>query len=253
MDPYIESSGIWGDLHGSLLAAMRADLNARLPHGYAASLELHVWAEESPPSQRKRSREPDLFVSEGSHPGERVSSTATIAAPARIVLPGLKRKKRRHLRIISTQSRQIVTVIELLSPANKKPGDDRSHYIEKRNEYFANDLNFVEIDLLRSGRRPPLGRSPEIRDFYAMVCRSWEFPNAGFWTFGLRDALPDIPIPVSEELGDTPLRLQPCFERAYEEGRYSATLPYSEPLRPKPSIEDQRWIADLLARQNTPT
>ena len=33
MDPYIETSGLWGDFHGSLLAAVRADLNSHLPDG----------------------------------------------------------------------------------------------------------------------------------------------------------------------------------------------------------------------------
>jgi hypothetical protein len=46
MDPYIESSCMWGDFHGTMLSAMRADLNANLPRGYTASIELYVWAGE---------------------------------------------------------------------------------------------------------------------------------------------------------------------------------------------------------------
>jgi Protein of unknown function (DUF4058) len=254
MDPYIESSGVWGDFHGSLLSAIRADLNSRLPSGYSASLELYVWAEEGNSEKVKRAREPDVFVREDPYSGIRLSATATIVAPSTIVLPELKRKKRRYLRVVDNRTRQVVTVVELLSPTNKKPGDDRVHYLEKRNEYFANNLNFVEIDLLRSGRRPPLGKSsPGRGDFYVMVCRAWEYPSAGFWSFGLRETLPDLPIPVTEELGDTPLHLQACFERAYDEGRYQTSLSYDEPLKPKPNSEDQRWIADIVASRATPT
>jgi hypothetical protein len=254
MDPYIESSGVWGDFHGSMLAAIRADLNARLPRGYAASLELYVWAEEAGTGKKKRAREPDVFVREDPYSGNRVASSASIEAPATITLPVLKRKKRRYLRIVEQRSRQIVTVVELLSPANKNLGDDRSHYLEKRSEYFASSVSFVEIDLLRSGRRPPFGKqSPLIQDYYAMVCRSWEYPQAGFWTFGLRTTLPDIPIPVTEDLKDTTLHLQSCFERAYEEGRYSTSLSYEESLKPKPRPEDRAWIERRLSHRTTPT
>jgi hypothetical protein len=254
MDPYIESSGIWGDFHGSMLAAIRADLNARLPTGYSASLELYVWAEDEETGRKKRSRELDVFVREDPYSGTRASSSATIEAPESITLPALKRKKRRHLRVVEQRSRRIVTVVELLNPANKNPGDDRLHYLEKRSEYFASGVSFVEIDLLRSGRRPPFGKqSPFIPDYYVLVCRSWEYPQAGFWSIGLRTKLPDIPIPVSEDIEDTTLRLQSCFERAYEEGRYATALSYEEPLKPKPRAEDRAWIERRVAHRTIPT
>lgn len=250
MDPYIESSGMWGDFHGSMLAAIRADLNTRLPTGYSASLELFVWAEDEVTGNKKHAREPDVFVREDPCSGMRASFSATIEAPATITLPALKRKKRRHLRVVEQRSRRIVTVVELLSPANKHPGDDRLHYLEKRSEYFASGVSFVEIDLLRSGRRLPFGKqSPDIQDYYAMVCRSWEYPQAGFWSVGLRTVLPDIPIPVAEDLKDTTLRLQACFERAYEEGRYSTSLSYEEPLKPRPRPEDRAWIERRLSHR----
>jgi hypothetical protein len=253
MDPYIESSGVWGDFHGSLLAAIRADLNANLPSGYSASLELYVWGEDEAGS-KKRAREPDVFARDDFHSGSRPHGAATIPAPTTITLPTLKRKKRRYLRVVEQRSREIVTVVELLSPANKSAGEDRLHYLEKRNEYFAGGVSFVEIDLLRSGRRPAFGKRPPIvQDFYAMVCRSWDYPQAGFWTFGLRDPLPDIPVPVTEEDGDTPLHLKACFDRVYEEGRYPTSLSYDEPLKPKPGPEDRAWIESCLAHRTIPT
>jgi hypothetical protein len=248
MDPYIEASGMWSDFHGSLLGAIRADLNAHLPQGYAASIELYVWAADRGARAEPELAEPDVQVREDGWADERESAAATLAAPSTIVLPRLARRKRRFLRVVDIQTRQVVTVVELLSPTNKKSGDDRTRCLEKRNEYLANNLGFVEIDLLRGGRRLPLGREhPEVSDFYVMVCRPWEFPRAGFWTFGLRDPLPDIPVPVTQELGDTPLHLSACVRRAYDEGRYTSALPYDEPLRPRPRTEDRDWIRTLLS------
>jgi hypothetical protein len=241
---------MWGDFHGTMLVAMRADLNAQLPEGYAASIELYVWADDVDQRRGSESREPDVHVRKEGSTEERAAVTATMAAPSTIVLPRLTRKKRKYLKVVDIRARQVVTVVELLSPSNKKSGDDRERYLEKRNEYLANNLSFVEIDLLRGGRRPPLGREcPEMSDFYAMVCRPWEFPQAGFWTFGLRDALPDIPVPVTQELGDTPLHLRSCVDRAYDEGRYSEGLPYDEALKPRPRNQDRDWIRTVLTNR----
>lgn len=39
IDPFIEKTGIWGDFHASLIAAIRDQLNERLPENYAATIE----------------------------------------------------------------------------------------------------------------------------------------------------------------------------------------------------------------------
>jgi hypothetical protein len=253
MDPYIESSGMWGDFHGSLLTFIRTELNAHLPEGYAASIELYVWTGEEERIERPRPREPDVFVREdekASGRGRVAPTTAATAAPATIVLPRLTRRKRRYVQVVDVRAKKVVTVVEVLSPSNKKAGTDRAVYMEKRNEYLGNNLSFVEIDLLRGGKRPPLGkRHPVVADYYAMVCRAWEFPVAGFWTFGVRDPIPVIPVPVTRDLGDTPLNLRACADLVYDGGRYSSSLPYGEPLKPRPRDQDRDWIAQILKKR----
>lgn len=248
MDPYIEPSGLWGDFHGSLLAEIRNDLNSRLPDGYAASIELFVWAGDDEFERESRATAPDVYFRD--EKDERgTSGAATITAPMTIVLPKLSPRKRKYLKVTDIRAKRVVTVVEVLSPSNKKSGDDRALYLEKRNEYLANKLSFVEIDLLRGDKRAPLGnRHPDVLDYYALVCRSWEFPRAGFWTFGIRDPVPVIPIPVSRESGETPLSLRACIDRAYDGGRYAISLPYDEPLKPRPRDQDAAWIAKLLKK-----
>jgi hypothetical protein len=248
MDPYIEASGLWGDFHGTMLGAIRAELNQRLPPGYVASIELYVWTPERKAAKGRRKVEPDVYVREEKRQPLRSMGTAVVTAPRTIVLPAVEPKKRRHLKIVDVRTKQVVTVIELLSPANKKAGDERKKYLDKRNDYLANRLNLVEIDLLRSGQRAPLGDPPPvIADYYVMVCRAWEFPRAGFWTFTIRDPLPEIPVPVTQELPETMLPLRPCVDRVYDEGRYAEALPYDEPLRPRLSKDDAAWLGNLLA------
>jgi hypothetical protein len=64
------------------------------------------------------------------------------------------------LEIRDRQSRELITVVELLSPANKRAGADREQYMAKREELLKSAAHFVEIDLLRGGRPMPLERRP---------------------------------------------------------------------------------------------
>lgn len=250
MDPYIESSGLWGDFHGSMLAVMRGELNHRLPKGYVASIELYVWTPERQTVVGRRAVQPDVCVREEKRQTRSTATATAVAAPVTIVLPAVERRKRRYLRIMDVRTKSVVTVIELLNPANKKMGDDRQAYLAKRNEYLANRLNLVEIDLLRGGQRSPIGEHPpEVADYCVVVCRGWEFPLAGFWTFTIRDPLPEIPIPVSQDLPDTLLPLRDCVDRTYDEGRYAEALPYDEPLRPRPAKRDSAWLREVVSQR----
>jgi hypothetical protein len=246
MDPYIESAGLWGDFHGSMLPAMRAELNRSLPEGYVASIELYVWT----PQWKKGGRvtEPDVYVREEQRRKSPPAGTAAVAAPSTIVLPAVERRKRKSLKVVDVRTRQVITVVELLSPTNKEAGEDRQNYLSKRNEYLANRLNLVEIDLLRGGRRSPLGDPPPpVADYCVMVCREWEYPRAGFWTFTIRDPLPSIPVPLKQELPEVTLSLRACVDRTYDEGRYAESLPYGETLHPRLSKDAAAWVRKLLA------
>jgi hypothetical protein len=147
----------------------------------------------------------------------------------------------------------VVTAIELHSPSNKSPGPDRDAYLAKREEYLATGTNLVEIDLLRAGSRPPLGDNPPNAPYYVLVCRAWEFPEVGFWTIGLRDLLPEIPVPLAEDEPDVPLAIRPCVDNCYEGGRYALKIDYGEPPDPPLSESDAKWARELLASRSKAT
>jgi hypothetical protein len=235
-----------------MVAVMRGELNARLPRRYVAEIELCVWIHE-PSSRRRRTLEPDVTVTDQGGPSGSGSVGIATSAPSTIVLPTVRRKKRKHVRIIDREAHRVVTAIELLSPSNKSAGDDRETYLLKRNDYLVNDVNLVEIDLLRGGTRLPLSVvPPEVHDYYAMVCRSWEYPRASFWNFSIRDTLPDLAIPLAVDVPDVVLPLRPCLDRAFDEGRYRERLPYDRPLRPRPRRQDAAWIRGLVTLQREP-
>lgn len=250
MDPYIEG-WIWGDFHLSFITALRAQLNANLPKRYVANTELYIWREDPADKDRMSIVGPDAYVADrfGSQSFEPVAGIATLTPPVTTVLTRRERKHR-YLRVVDSQDRRVVTVIEVLSPANKTASSMGDAYRLKREEYIAGGLNLVEIDLLRAGVRPPLGDpSPPVTEYYALVNRAADRPRLGIWPFSVREGLPRVPVPIDDGVPDLVLDLRPALDRVYDEGRYGDQLDYSV-SPPVPLREpDAAWARELLAQR----
>jgi hypothetical protein len=248
MDPYIESSDRWDSFHTLMVAALCGQLNARLPERFVASVEEYVWVSEPEQRKRPRRKQPDVRISEQPRGEAATATMAVAAAPTTILLPELQAVWRRYVKVTDKEFRRVVTAVELLSPANKLAGGDRDAYLHKRGQYLAAGVSLVEIDLLRGGKRLPLSEPPpEVRDYYIMVCRSWEHPRADFWTFTVRDPLPLIPVPLADDVAPVMLDLKTCLDRAYDEARYATELHYNEPLTLRLGKADAAWVKKLLA------
>jgi hypothetical protein len=119
--------------------------------------------------------------------------------------------------------------------------------VSKRNSYFADGINLVEIDLLRGGKRMHLGRpAPPAADYYVVVCQGDQFPQTGIWPISLRDPLPSIPVPLDPDAGTVTLPLQACFQASYALGSYEKEIDYARPFArrlgwPMPSGSRSLW------------
>src|SRR5439155_12626475 len=122
--------------------------------------------------------------------------TGVLEAPVHLALPAVDIQREAYIEIRDRRDRHVVTVLDLLSPTNKTKGPDRDQYLGKRGQILASSTHFVEIDLLRGGARPPQPGLPHC-DYYALVSRSQDRPDCGFWPFGIREPLPRVPIPLS--------------------------------------------------------
>jgi hypothetical protein len=245
MDPYLERPSIWPDCHAGLILGIRAVLNARLPQRYVATTEAHVWREDSE-EVRVMLGGPDILTIDLKHPPAIGGSTATLNAPKIVRLSRPIGHKQRYVLVLDADRRRVVTVIEVLSPANKTYGDKGDAYRFKRSEYLHAGLNLVEIDMLRSGVRPDLGVPAPASDYYALVCRGNEFPNAGLWTFSVRDVLPTIPVPLDPGITDVSIELRPCLDRAYDEARFDKQIDYTKPPTPPLDESQAAWATGLL-------
>jgi len=147
---------------------------------------------------------------------------------------------------VDADSRRVVTVVEMLSPANKSTGKDGEAYLAKRQDYLRTHTNLVEIDFLRRGRRPPVEVPMPRADYYIIVCRGIDYPQAGVWPLSVRDRLPPIPIPLDPGVISVKLELEPCFQKAYEEGRYDLDVNYEEPPTAPLAEPDATWAKELI-------
>src|SRR5262249_3967974 len=143
-------------------------------------------------------------------------------------------------------SRELVTIIELLGPTNKRLGEDRATYLAKRRRWLSSPVHFVEIDLLRRGPKLPLDDLPDC-DYYALVGRAEERPRLGVWPSRLRDPLPNIPIPLRAPDPDVHLDLQELLHRVYDAAAYGDYI-YTGSPQPPLHPEDAAWARQLVPR-----
>src|SRR5438552_3024951 len=74
-------------------------------------------------------------------------SGATLEAPYSATFPvTVDIEKHAYIEIRARDNSELVTVIELLSPSNKKLGADRETYIAKRRQLSASGVHLVEFD-----------------------------------------------------------------------------------------------------------
>ncbi len=151
MNPYLEQDDVWHDFHERFLPAAAEVIGAQVQPDYIVKIDEHVYVHELPASPRRLLGRADLGVTPVRPPGPPLPPVGLIDAPARVRLPAVDIEQETFLEIRDRRSRELVCVIELLSPSNKRPGPDREQYLFKRRQILASPAHLVEIDLLWGG------------------------------------------------------------------------------------------------------
>ena len=246
MDPFLEEPAVWSSVHVRLINAISDYLSPRVLPNFFVDIQQHVYLV----TQEERPDEPiipDLYVVRTP-----VGEQALVASP--IIPPTLVEPlydleiREAYIEIRDKRSREVVTIIELLSPFNKSAGaQGRQAFEEKRKKVIGTDVNWIEIDLLRAGVRPPevTGKS----DYYILLKRGLQPTPYEVWYFDLRDRLPTFAVPLRPSLTDIPLDLQFVFDDMYERAHYAASIDYTG-LVPAPRLQpaDRSWLQRQIAR-----
>jgi hypothetical protein len=254
MDPYLEAPQRWLDFHNDLAAEIRTALNRVLDPRYFATLTSYIAYETVAISPRPRQqRQSDVGVVRlPPTPIDAAGTVATIVpAPVESSIPWEIPLMLDRVEILATEGEKLITVIEILSPSNKRLShDDGREYQRKRRELFRSSVHLLEIDLLRGGERMPLEEPVPAAPYYVMLSREHCRPRVQVWPIQRSDPLPTVPVPVSEGDPDVPLDLGAVVASVYERGAYERRLDYAiAPPPPALSEADAAWLDGLLREQ----
>jgi hypothetical protein len=250
MNPYLEQEDAWHDFHERFIPLLATILGSQLRPRYIVKIDEHVYVHALATKSRRSVGRADVSVGYGRGAAKPLRRTATsvglLEAPARVSLPAVDQERLSYVEVRDRRTRELVTVIELLSPANKRPGPDREQYLAKRMEVLNGPVHLVEIDLLRAGAPMPARGRPKCV-YSILVSRVERRPDADFWPVLLRQRLPEIPVPVRSPDADARVDLQAALDRIYDDAGYADYI-YDGTPRPRLSGKDAIWAHQFVTK-----
>lgn len=256
MDPWLEGPDIFPDLHDRMVVCLSEALNSVLPKSYFSTIASRIIIDDP-----RTPFEPDVNVvrtnghANGSTQISNSGGVAVATEPMVLIAGDEFRQKFLEVRT-GPGGKQLVTVFEVLSPSNKRPGEhNRDSYVHKQRELLGQRVHLVEIDLLRQGQHSTVvpydlysmpGRDPE---YHICVSRFDRPRDYHVYPIRLADKLPNITVPLLPGALEPVLSLQPILDRCYDTGRYESRVEYKEPPNPPLTPEQSAWAQTILKMQ----
>lgn len=153
MNPYLENSELWSEVHSRLLVAISDAISPQVLPKYRVAIEKRVYQ-----------------VNE-----ESLSVVSAPNKPINVNIPIPEEVIERYLEVREVGTGEVITVIELLSPKNKLSKEGRNAYENQRQKILGSPTHLVEIDLLRSGKPMPIA-GKDIPSSYRILVSV-----GGFW------------------------------------------------------------------------
>lgn len=251
MDPYLEGHEFSG-LHGQLIAEMARQLTPLLRPRYVARMQrwfavdsiegeerLVVGGTTAPQSY------PDVAILREGSSARSGAATAVLSAPLELQTVMSRRVPQHSLEIRDVARRRLVTVIELLSPSNKR-GGGRQQYLRRRSRFLSSRAHLMEIDLLRRGRRVPMRQELPVFPYFVFLSRARRRPHTQVWPIPLRSALPMVPVPLLRGDADAVLNLQQALNNVYDQLAYDVSTDYTRSPPVALSAEDAEWAKQCI-------
>ncbi len=251
MDPYLENPAHWRGVHMALIVAIHDQLNPLLRPRYTAWIEERVYLAPDDDPAVQQERIPDLRIDRTRiRPRKRVPAgggTAIITEP--LVVTTLREDEVREPRVEvrTTDARDLVAVIEVMSPSNKVPGAaGRDSFRAKRREITRSPAHWVEIDLLRQGVALDARRRIAPHEYCVHVSPADLRPAGRVWPIRLTDPLPVVGIPLRGKDPDAPIDLRAALDVVYDRGVYDIKIDYrKKPVPPLPA-DLAAWAVGVL-------
>ena len=223
MDPYLEQRSLWPDVHNSLITALRDDLAPRLRPRYFVAVEERTYSDNS--GALTFAGRPDIALSQMREAAVayRIAPQVRQAGVAMVELPIPDIERETYLEI-RDQDGRVVTVLEILSPANKVAGKGRDLYERKRSRVLNSLTHLVEIDLLRAGQPMELHGDYPPSHYRILVSREAKRPRAELYYFSVDDPIPDFPLPLQPDEAEPMVALNQLLHNLYDRAGYDLRI-----------------------------
>jgi hypothetical protein len=267
MDPYLEHPELWPSVHTELIVALRHALVSLLPASYFVTVELREYeitlaelellgiGDVSVTREREtvqRSNGPQYVPSAEASPQSDDEHAPAGPTVLTVEVPRLVPVRERYLEIRHPPTHELITMIEILSPTNKRSGKGRQQYEEKRQEIVSSLTNLVEIDLVRTGEPLPVRYQGTwlprdlAGDYRVLISHGGQRRHSQLFPISLRERLPSIPIPLRPHEDQPMIDLQTILQEVYDAGAYERALNYRQEPVPPLAPEDAAWADRLL-------
>jgi hypothetical protein len=254
MDPYLEGE-LWTSFHHELAVAIKYQLSPKLEPRYVAMTARYMLLDSGQEEVEIRENiYPDVGIAKASSlpmPHAETASMPTLVEPLIMATPMPRLVPQYRIVIRDVKERKLVTILEFLSPANKR-GKGRRQYLRKRNRILRSTTHLVEIDLQRKGQRAPLSTKYPEGSYFVLVSRANKRPRADVYPIALAHSLPSVPIPLLRKDADVRLDLQAAVTSVYDLGRFKYLIDYRGVPDSALSAQENSWVDGLLRTKGMP-
>ncbi len=259
MDPFIEASRLWEDFHNHLVESIAGVLADNVPQRYLVKTGerayIVVFDEENENGKKEHLIKGDAGITALSSGQtqrtavlEEETQTSTDAEVVSLRSFVSEEFRERFIEIyVEDEGRELVTCLEVLSPSNKRAGTEGwDQYTRKRQTLLLGRANFVEIDLLRGGRKMPIHDPWPTCPYTILVSRRSDAPHCRVWKGWTQKPLPAIKVPLTINDADVELALQPLVNEVYRRFRYEQQIDYTKLCKPPLAEEEAAWLQEQL-------
>jgi len=245
MDPFLEHPALWPDVHHGLVEALRSTLAPVLRPRYRVAVEERVYVTDvEGPFFIGR---PDVsLVDTGLPGGPATSAPVALAEPRVVEVPMPDRIREGYLEVRDVATDEVVTVVEVLSPTNKCPGEGRRLYEEKRLQVLGTRTHLMEIDLLRGGQPMKMWGDGRDSHYRVLISRAERRPRADLYAFSVRDPIPPFPLPLRPKDEEPVAELGVLLHALYDRASYDLAVDYTAEPVPPLEEDDAAWADQLL-------
>lgn len=150
MNPYLENPELWSAVHSRLIVAIADALADILSQDYRIEIEKRTyWHDET--GDDVLISIPDVSVLSKINKSADINTSVAVAElpsinPTKILLTAPEEITERYLEIREVKTGKVITAIEILSPKNKRTGEGKTAYLQKRRRVLQTQTHLIEID-----------------------------------------------------------------------------------------------------------